>query len=123
MSRMSEISWTESGTYQDIRYATTQDGIAKITIDRPEVRNAFRPQTVVENSAALHVARDDESVGVIMLTGAGDRAFCSGGDQRVRGDGGYKSATTRGRPGRSTSPICTCRSAAARSRSSPWSPG
>ncbi|SEP48708.1 1,4-dihydroxy-2-naphthoyl-CoA synthase [Amycolatopsis saalfeldensis] len=84
------LAWQESGDYTDIRYATTSDGIAKITIDRPEVHNAFRPQTLIEISQALTVAREDESVGVVVLTGAGDRAFCSGGDQRVRGDSGYQ---------------------------------
>jgi naphthoate synthase len=82
--------WHEQGEWDDIRYATTDDGIAKITIDRPEVHNAFRPQTLVEVDLALRLAREDESVGVIILTGAGDKAFCSGGDQRVRGDSGYK---------------------------------
>src|ERR1700720_4479725 len=84
------IAWHASGEYSDIRYETTDDGIAKITICRPEVHNAFRPQPLIEVSAALTVAREDESVGVIILTGEGDRAFCSGGDQRVRGDSGYK---------------------------------
>jgi naphthoate synthase len=88
--------WHASGSYEDIRYETTDDGIAKITINRPEVHNAFRPQTLIEVSAALTTAREDESVGVIILTGAGERAFCSGGDQRVRGDTGYleEGATT-----------------------------
>jgi naphthoate synthase len=93
-----DIVWHASGTYEDIRYETTDDGIAKITIARPEVHNAFRPQTLIEVSAALTVAREDESVGVIILTGEGDKAFCSGGDQRVRGDSGYQtdpSATGR----------------------------
>ncbi len=85
-----DVVWTEAGDYTDIRYATTADGIAKITIDRPEVHNAFRPQTLIEVSTALTAAREDESVGAIILTGAGDQAFCSGGDQRVRGDSGYK---------------------------------
>ncbi|MET3804047.1 naphthoate synthase [Nakamurella sp. UYEF19] len=84
------IIWTASGEYEDISYETTEDGIAKITICRPEVRNAFRPQTLIEISAALLIAREDERVGVIILTGQGDKAFCSGGDQRVRGDSGYK---------------------------------
>ena len=83
-------SWHASGDYQDIRYETTEDGIAKITINRPEVHNAFRPQTLIELSDALVTAREDESIGVIILTGAGERAFCSGGDQRVRGDSGYQ---------------------------------
>ncbi len=80
--------WQAAGNYGDIRYETA-DGIAKITIDRPEVRNAFRPQTIVEISTALEQAREDTSVGVIILTGEGPLAFCSGGDQRVRGDSGY----------------------------------
>jgi naphthoate synthase len=82
--------WDQSGNYEDIRYATTADGIAKITICRPEVHNAFRPQTLIEISRALTAAREDESVGVIILTGQGEKAFCSGGDQRVRGDTGYQ---------------------------------
>jgi len=82
-------SWRPAGDYDDIRYETSDDGIAKITIDRPEVHNAFRPQTLIEVSDALTRAREDETVGVVILTGAGDRAFCSGGDQRVRGDTGY----------------------------------
>ncbi|MCD9200144.1 1,4-dihydroxy-2-naphthoyl-CoA synthase [Aeromicrobium wangtongii] len=90
MTDTADITWTPSGDYEDILYATTEDGIAKITINRPEVHNAFRPQTLIEVSHALDEAREDESVGVIILTGAGDRAFCSGGDQRVRGDSGYK---------------------------------
>ncbi len=84
------IDWTESGSYEDITYANTDDGIAKITICRPEVHNAFRPQTLIEMSDALVRAREDERVGVIILTGQGDKAFCSGGDQRVRGDSGYQ---------------------------------
>src|SRR5436190_8570762 len=80
--------WRATGEYQDIRYETA-DGIAKITIDRPEVRNAFRPQTVIEMSDAFERAREDLDVGVIILTGEGTEAFCSGGDQRVRGDSGY----------------------------------
>ncbi len=95
---MTDIAWTASGEYADIRYETTEDGIAKITICRPEVHNAFRPQTLIEVSHALTVAREDESVGVIVLTGEGDQAFCSGGDQRVRGDSGYK--TDEGATGR-----------------------
>ena len=76
--------------FEDIRYETSGDGIAKITIDRPEVRNAFRPQTVIEMSQAFELAREDTSVGVIILTGEVPLAFCSGGDQRVRGDSGYE---------------------------------
>ena len=81
--------WTAHEGYEDIRYETSADGIAKITINRPEVRNAFRPRTVAEMIRAMDAARDDEKVGVVILTGAGDDAFCSGGDQRVRGTGGY----------------------------------
>ncbi len=92
------VVWRASGEWTDIRYETSEDGIAKITINRPEVHNAFRPQTIIEISRALDVAREDESVGVIILTGAGDKAFCSGGDQRVRGDSGYK--TDEGATGR-----------------------
>jgi naphthoate synthase len=80
--------WQATGDYEDIRYETAE-GIAKITIDRPEVRNAFRPRTLIEVSDALAKAREDTAVGVIILTGEGPLAFCSGGDQRVRGDTGY----------------------------------
>ena len=80
--------WAPIGDWTDIRYETA-DGIAKITIDRPAKRNAFRPQTLFELQHAFNLARDDDSVGVIVLTGAGDYAFCSGGDQMVRGDDGY----------------------------------
>ena len=80
--------WRAAGDYEDIRYEIAE-GIAKITIDRPEVRNAFRPETLIEISDALERARSDTSVGVIILTGEGPLAFCSGGDQRVRGDTGY----------------------------------
>jgi naphthoate synthase len=87
------VDWKPAGDYSDIRYelSTGEDaGIAKITINRPEVRNAFRPETVVELSDAFTRAREDPSVGVVILTGAGPDAFCSGGDQRVRGSrGGY----------------------------------
>jgi len=82
------IEWNRAGEYVDIRYETA-DGIAKITIDRPEVRNAFRPQTLFELSDAFDRARDDTEIGVIILTGEGPLAFCSGGDQRIRGDDGY----------------------------------
>ncbi len=81
--------WTPAGDYTDIRYETSGDGIAKITIDRPEVRNAFRPETLIEISDAFERAREDTETGVIILTGEGPLAFCSGGDQRVRGDTGY----------------------------------
>ncbi|HEX8102816.1 MAG TPA: 1,4-dihydroxy-2-naphthoyl-CoA synthase [Solirubrobacteraceae bacterium] len=86
-------TWTPEGEFEDIRYELSggeDAGIAKITINRPEVRNAFRPQTIVEISAALERAREDTSVGVVVLTGEGPLAFCSGGDQRVRGDQGYE---------------------------------
>src|SRR6266571_4665823 len=81
--------WTALHDFQDIKYERTGDGIAKITINRPEVRNAFRPLTVSEIKQALDMARDDSGIGVIILTGEGPDAFCSGGDQRVRGDTGY----------------------------------
>jgi naphthoate synthase len=80
--------WQAAGEYGDIRYETAE-GIAKLTIDRPEVRNAFRPQTLFELQDAMNLARDDDSIGAIILTGQGDLAFCSGGDQRIRGDDGY----------------------------------
>jgi naphthoate synthase len=82
------LDWQSAGEYTDIRYETAE-GIAKITIDRPEVRNAFRPETVRELAHAFERARNDNAVGVIILTGEGPLAFCSGGDQRVRGDTGY----------------------------------
>jgi naphthoate synthase len=83
------VTWTPAAAYEDIKYELSGDGIAKITINRPEVRNAFRPQTVVELIDAFEKAREDTSVGVIIFTGEGELAFCSGGDQRVRGDTGY----------------------------------
>jgi naphthoate synthase len=83
------VTWTPAGEFADIRYELSGDGIAKITIDRPEVRNAFRPETLIEISDALERAREDSGVGAIILTGEGPDAFCSGGDQRVRGDTGY----------------------------------
>jgi len=88
--------------YTDIRYAKSavpDEGIAKITIARPEVRNAFRPRTIVEISRALNDAREDPTIGVIVLTGEGPDAFCSGGDQRVRGDSGYLDENAAGRAG------------------------
>src|SRR5688572_12086728 len=93
------MQWSPSGSWTDIRYETQEEsgGIAKITINRPEVRNAFRPQTLFELSRAFDIARDDPSVGAIILTGEGPLAFCSGGDQRVRGDDGYKDAQGIGR--------------------------
>ncbi len=82
------LDWQPAGDYTDIRYETAE-GIAKITIDRPEVRNAFRPLTVREMSRAFEQARDDPAIGVAILTGEGPLAFCSGGDQRIRGEDGY----------------------------------
>lgn len=89
---MSAISWIPSGKFQDIEYHKAE-GIAKITINRPEVRNAFRPLTVKEMSDAFTDAREDSDIGVIILTGKGKEAFCSGGDQKIRGDSGYKDAS------------------------------
>ncbi|MFY4777280.1 1,4-dihydroxy-2-naphthoyl-CoA synthase [Metabacillus sp. RGM 3146] len=82
------FDWVSKRNYEDILYET-YNGIAKITINRPEVHNAFRPKTVMELIDAFAYARDDSDVGVIILTGAGEKAFCSGGDQKVRGHGGY----------------------------------
>ena len=99
---MTAATWTAAGTYEDIRYEKSNEptaGIAKITIDRPEVRNAFRPQTIVEISRALEDAREDTEIGAIVLAGAGDLAFCSGGDQRVRGDSGYLAEDAAGKAG------------------------
>jgi naphthoate synthase len=82
-------TWNTVSGYRDIIYAKADEGIAKITINRPEVRNAFRPETVREMQDAFADARDDADIGVVVLTGQGREAFCSGGDQRVRGPGGY----------------------------------
>jgi naphthoate synthase len=95
------VDWQRSGPapgqeYTDIVYETGE-GIAKITINRPEVRNAFRPATLFELSGAFNTARDDPDTGVIILTGAGTQAFCSGGDQKIRGDDGYVDAQGVGR--------------------------
>ena len=94
-------TWISAGEYTDIRYekSAPEPGIAKITINRPEVRNAFRPRTIIEISQALEDAREDTEVGVIVLTGEGPDAFCSGGDQRVRGDSGYLNDDEAGRAG------------------------
>jgi naphthoate synthase len=105
-------TWIPAGDYTDIRYEKSAEpdasgsasggqspGIAKITIARPEVRNAFRPQTIIEISRALEQAREDTEVGVIVLTGEGPHAFCSGGDQRVRGDSGYLAEDAAGAKG------------------------
>ncbi len=93
------FTWVVADGYTDIVYEKGEagndtEGIARITIDRPEVRNAFRPQTVTEMIRALGDARDDSSIGVVVLTGAGDLAFCSGGDQRIRGEHGYREEGT-----------------------------
>ncbi|GAC84674.1 naphthoate synthase [Gordonia paraffinivorans NBRC 108238] len=91
------VRWETVRRYEDVDYSRTADGIARIMICRPEVHNAFRPQTLMEISDALTLAREDPEIGVIILTGQGDAAFCSGGDQRVRGDTGY--LTEPDRPG------------------------
>jgi naphthoate synthase len=87
-SIVSALNWKPEGQWRDIEYHVAE-GIAKITINRPEKRNAFRPQTVTELIKAFDMARDDNEVGVVILTGKGDLAFCSGGDQSIRGDDGY----------------------------------
>jgi naphthoate synthase len=89
---MNQVEWKQMPGFEDIVYEKSPEGIAKITINRPEVRNAFRPQTVAEMIRAFSDARDDSKLGVVILTGAGDQAFCSGGDQRVRGQAGYVDA-------------------------------
>jgi naphthoate synthase len=86
---MSAIDWKQVGQFTDIRYEKC-DGIARVTINRPRVRNAFRPLTVNEMIEAFNDARDDGEIGVVILTGEGEKAFCSGGDQSIRGDAGYK---------------------------------
>jgi naphthoate synthase len=87
--RVDDVTWIPISGYEDIAYEKSPEGIARVTINRPEVHNAFRPQTVAEMIRAFDDARDDGEVGAVILTGAGDKAFCSGGDQRVRGAGGY----------------------------------
>ncbi len=82
-------TWTAVHDYVDIRYEHSGNGVAKITINRPEVLNAFRPETVSELIDAFRRVRDDRSIGVVLFTGAGDKAFCSGGDQRQKAQGGY----------------------------------
>lgn len=89
---MPTADWIAVRRYEDIRYEKCE-GVAKVTINRPEVRNAFRPLTVMEMSEAFEDAREDPGIGVVILTGEGKEAFCSGGDQRVRGDAGYKDAS------------------------------
>ena len=88
-NRMNPAMWIPIKKYEDILFEETEEGIAKITINRPEVRNAFRPQTNQEIMNALDICRDESSIGVVILTGQGKEAFCSGGDQRIRGDAGY----------------------------------
>ena len=83
------VTWTSVADYEDIRYEHSGTGIARVTIDRPEVHNAFRPETVAEMIDAFTRIRDDASIGCALLTGAGDAAFCSGGDQRFKDRGGY----------------------------------
>jgi len=87
-SLATEILWTSCGTYTDIKY-DKYNGVAKITINRPQVRNAFRPLTIDEMMHAFHDARYDSSIGAIIITGEGKEAFCAGGDQKIRGDAGY----------------------------------
>jgi naphthoate synthase len=82
------IAWQNVRDYSDIIFEKAE-GIGKLTINRPEVRNAFRPQTLSQLIEAFNICREDPEIGVVILTGAGDKAFCSGGDQRVRGEGGY----------------------------------
>src|SRR5688572_18202614 len=82
------VVWKTLHEYEDILYERFE-GVGKITINRPEVRNAFRPQTIFELEDAFRRAREDDDIGVVVLTGAGELAFCSGGDQKIRGHGGY----------------------------------
>ncbi|MBA2727616.1 MAG: 1,4-dihydroxy-2-naphthoyl-CoA synthase [Parachlamydiaceae bacterium] len=89
MTTMTKQQWTTIKTYEDIKFERTEDGVAKITINRPRYHNAFRPETVDEMREAFELARQDIEIGVVILTGEGDKAFCSGGDQNVRGDAGY----------------------------------
>ena len=91
---MNNNYWKSCGSYTDINFEKSNEGIAKITINRPEVRNAFRPLTVREMRAALNDSREDTKIGVIILTGEGEKAFCSGGDQRIRGSAGYEDNET-----------------------------
>src|SRR6266496_6005592 len=85
---MSVVEWQKVRDYTDIIFEKAE-GMGKITINRPEVRNAFRPETLTELIDAFNRCREDQEIGVIIFTGQGDKAFCSGGDQRVRGEGGY----------------------------------
>lgn len=89
MTTTLSTEWITIKTYEDILFEKTEDGIAKITINRPQVRNAFRPETVIEMQEAFDKCRNDPQIGVVILTGSGTDAFCSGGDQKIRGDEGY----------------------------------
>ena len=91
---MNSEYWKKALEFEDLIFEKSEEGIAKITINRPEVRNAFRPLTVREMQQAMEDAREDSGIGVIILTGAGEKAFCSGGDQRIRGDAGYQDSGT-----------------------------
>lgn len=86
---MTDATWVQGTGFEDIIYEKSSDGIARIIINRPHVRNAFRPQTVTEMITAFVDAREDQDIGAVILTGQGPEAFCSGGDQKVRGDAGY----------------------------------
>ena len=81
--------WQEVKVYEDIKFYKSRDGIAKLVINRPDVRNAFRPETIMELQEAFEKCRNDSSIGVVILTGEGHEAFCSGGDQKIRGNSGY----------------------------------
>lgn len=83
------LEWQEIKKYQDIKFEATEDGIAKLTINRPHVRNAFRPETIIELQEAFEICRNDSGIGIVILTGEGDEAFCSGGDQKIRSHEGY----------------------------------
>jgi naphthoate synthase len=89
MTALTEALWIEIKKYEDIKFHKTEDGVAKVTINRPHVRNAFRPETVDEMQNAFDICRNDSSIGAVILTGEGTQAFCSGGDQKIRGDEGY----------------------------------
>src|SRR2546421_7685236 len=91
------VAWNKVRDYTDIIFEKAE-GIGKITINRPEVRNAFRPETLTELIDAFNACHEDPEIGVVILTGAGDKAFCSGGDQRVRGHGGYAGGEGGARP-------------------------
>jgi naphthoate synthase len=88
-SMLDQTTWIPLKAYEDIKLEKLEEGIAKISINRPHVRNAFRPETVTEMQDAFEYCRNDSSIGVIILTGVGNEAFCSGGDQKIRGEEGY----------------------------------